>query len=72
VAVTADASLRWLGGRTPMRAAVSIARRPAGLAPRDPAAARFGLTVTIAGPGRYPFRCQHPASAGMPDTFAVS
>ena len=55
-----------------MRAAVSTARRPAGLAAGDPAAARFGLVVTFAGPGRYPFRCQHPASAGMADTFAVS
>jgi hypothetical protein len=43
-----------------------------GLAAGDPAAARFGFIVTFAGPGRYPFRCQHPTSAGMADTFAVS
>ena len=55
-----------------MRAAVSTTRRPAGLAAGDPAAARFGFIVTFAGPDRYPFRCQHPASAGMADTFAVS
>ncbi len=55
-----------------MRAAVTTARRPAELAAGDPAAARFGFIVTFTGPGRYPFRCQHLASAGMADTFAVS
>jgi plastocyanin len=32
----------------------------------------FAFAVTFACPGRYCFHCQHPASAGMADTFAVS
>jgi hypothetical protein len=63
---------------------VSTTRRSAGLTVNDPAAAPTGLTaggpatlplgfvVTFAYPGRYSFPCQHPARAGMTDTFAVS
>ncbi len=57
---------------------------PAGLTAGDPAApptavaagdlavVPFAFAVTFACPGRYCFHCQHPASAGMADTFAVS
>jgi hypothetical protein len=76
-AVTADGSPRWLGRQDTdagsgehHQAAGGLAAD--GLAAGDPAAARFGFIVTFAGPGRYPFRCQHPTSAGMADTFAVS
>jgi plastocyanin len=51
---------------------VSTTPWPAGLAAGDPAVARFGFVVTFACPGSYSFPCQHPASAGMADTFAVS
>jgi plastocyanin len=45
---------------------------PAGLTAGDPAVVPFAFAVTFARPGRYCFHCQHPASAGMADTFAVS
>jgi len=49
-----------------------MTRRPAGFAVGYPTAAPFRFIVTFACPGSYPFPCQHPASAGMADTFAVS
>ena len=42
------------------------------LAAGDPTAVPFSFVVTCACPGSYPCPCQHPASAGMADTFAVS
>jgi hypothetical protein len=45
---------------------------PAAVAAGDPAVVPFAFAVTFACPGRYCFHCQHPASAGMADTFAVS
>lgn len=44
----------------------------AAVAADDPAVVPFAFAVTFACPGRYCFHCQHPASAGMADTFAVS
>jgi hypothetical protein len=53
-------------------AADTPAPAPTGLAADTPAAVPFGFVVTFACPGRYPLPCQHPARAGMTDTFAVS
>lgn len=51
---------------------MSRTRRLAGLAAGGPTATPLGLVVTFACPGRYCFPCQHSASAGMTETFAVS
>jgi hypothetical protein len=48
------------------------AAAPAAVAAGEPAVVPFAFAVTFACPGRYCFHCQHPASAGMADTFAVS
>ena len=38
----------------------------------DPGGTRVSFTVTFTRPGRYAFRCQYHASAGMTGTFVVS
>src|SRR5690348_18426862 len=63
------------GGPAAPPAAVAVggpAAAPAAVAAGQPAVVPFAFAVTFARPGRHCFHCQHPASAGMADTFAVS